>query len=158
MGIHQFHIPGIMLLKVIADLNSSIYPERLDRIFIVNAPVFFSAAWAIIKLWLDKRIQEKVNVLGSDFKCVLLKHIDHDSLPSFLGGSCTCAHMDGGCVPSPQETIKADPTAFRNMALLKKSSNVHEHDIVVSEMTSLNYKYASASKMDFEIRMKNCKT
>jgi hypothetical protein len=29
-----------------------------------------------------------------------LKQIAPENLPAFLGGECTCEHMDGGCVPS----------------------------------------------------------
>lgn len=42
----------------------------------------------------------KIQILGSDYKDTLLKQIPPENLPSFLGGECTCEHMDGGCVPS----------------------------------------------------------
>lgn len=29
----------------------------------------------------------------------MLKYIDAENLPDFLGGTCTCSHMPGGCVP-----------------------------------------------------------
>lgn len=38
--------------------------------------------------------------MGADSKESLLKQIAPENLPSFLGGECTCSHMDGGCVPS----------------------------------------------------------
>jgi hypothetical protein len=151
MGLHQFHIPGIMLLKVVASLNQDYYPERLHKLFIVNAPVFFSAAWAIIKVGLDKRVLDKVCVLGSDYKNVLLKHINHDQLPHFLGGSCTCSHMNGGCVPSPKENIPADNNAYRFKNILKKSKVSHEHIIKMDESGPVNFKYESQALTNFEI-------
>lgn len=152
MGLHQFHIPGIMLLKVVASLNQDYYPERLHKIFIVNAPVFFSAAWALIKIGLDKRVLDKVMVLGSDYKNTLLKHISHDQLPSFLGGSCTCAHMAGGCVPCPAEKIPGDHQAHRYKNILKKSKPSHEHIVKLQESSPVNFKYdCQANNINFEL-------
>lgn len=143
MGIRQFHIPGIMLLKVLADLLQNIYPERLGRLFVVNAPVFFTAAWAIIKLWLDQRVIDKIHILGSNYKSVLLEHIDHDQLPSFLGGSCTCGHTDGGCVPKSNETNKGNANAFRFEASLYKADKKHDHEVTLASESALHFKFAS---------------
>jgi hypothetical protein len=151
MGLHQFHVPGIMLLKVVATLNQDYYPERLHKLFIVNAPVFFSAAWAILKIGLDKRVLDKVVVLGSDYKNTLLKHISHDQLPSFLGGSCTCSHMKGGCVPSPSENIPADKNAYRYKTILKKAKASHEHLVKIHGITTVNFKYESQAHTHFEL-------
>lgn len=47
---------------------------------------------------------EKIHILGSNFQSVLLEYIDAENLPDFLGGTCRCQHMPGGCVPNvPKE-------------------------------------------------------
>jgi hypothetical protein len=143
MGLRQFHIPGIMLLKVLADLLQNIYPERLGRLFVVNAPVFFTAAWAIIKLWLDQRVIDKIHILGSNYKNVLLEHVDHDQLPSFLGGSCTCGHTDGGCIPKANDTSKGNPAAYRYEASLYKADKQHDHEVTLARESALHFKFAS---------------
>lgn len=149
-----------MLLKVLADLLQNYYPERLGRLYIINAPIFFNAAWAIIKVWLDKRIIDKVNVLGSDYAKVLNDHIDHHQLPSFLGGSCTCSHMEGGCVPlSRGQRTPANPAGYRFTKALKKSSNTHSHDVHVAEHGStLTFQYTSSTALTLEIHETDSQT
>ena len=60
------------------------FPERLGICLLVGAPLFFSAAWHIIKPWLHARTQSKIlfvqpSQLGS--------HIAPESLPDWLGGT-----------------------------------------------------------------------
>ena len=31
----------------------------------------------------------------------MLRHIDEENLPAYLGGKCTCSHVEFGCCPSP---------------------------------------------------------
>ena len=76
----------------------------------------------------------------------LLKIIDAENLPDFLGGKCTCSHIHGGCVPtfqSDQEapqydkhcTIKAREKFIEKMevkevpSLIKWSFVTGKHDI-----------------------------
>jgi len=49
-----------------------------------------------VKPWLSKETAEKVDILGSDYKDVLLDLVDPENLPSSLGGTCICAEA-GGC-------------------------------------------------------------
>lgn len=66
----------------------------MGQLAIVNAPSSFAFIWSMIKPWLSKETAEKVDILGSDYKKVLLDLIDAENLPSTLGGNCTC---EGGC-------------------------------------------------------------
>ncbi|GES75828.1 phosphatidylinositol/phosphatidylcholine transfer protein SFH2 isoform X1 [Rhizophagus clarus] len=100
MGFHQLHLPGLTLYRTIAELDQKYYPERLANLFVVNAPFVFVKIWALAKKWLDPGMLKKVHICDKDFKKVLLEHIDAENIPSFLGGTCTCSHMPGGCVPS----------------------------------------------------------
>ncbi|CAJ0871939.1 12446_t:CDS:2 [Entrophospora sp. SA101] len=100
MGFHQLHMPALYLYRTIAEIDQSYYPERLGRLFVVNAPFMFVKIWALVKKWLDPGMLKKVHICGKDFKNILLEHIDEKNLPAFLGGKCTCSHLAGGCVPS----------------------------------------------------------
>ena len=50
--------------------------------------------WNIIRPLLDDVTAAKVDILGTSYKDALLKQIDEENLPSFLGGKCDCP---GGC-------------------------------------------------------------
>ncbi|KAK4509827.1 uncharacterized protein ATC70_007131 [Mucor velutinosus] len=100
MGWHQLHMPALNFIRAIADCDQKYYPETLNKFFLVNAPGAFVYVWKIVKAWLDPGTIAKIQILGSDYKEPLLKQIAPENLPAFLGGECTCEHMDGGCVPS----------------------------------------------------------
>ncbi|ORZ25586.1 CRAL-TRIO domain-containing protein [Absidia repens] len=100
MGWSQFHMPAINLIRTISDVDQKYYPETLNRLFLVNAPGAFVYVWKIVKGWLDPGTIDKIQILGSDYQSQLLEYISAENLPSFLGGSCTCDHLPGGCVPS----------------------------------------------------------
>lgn len=68
----------------------------MGQLAIVNAPSSFAFIWSVMKPWLSKETAEKVDILGSDYKDVLLDLVDADALPSTLGGNCTCEEA-GGC-------------------------------------------------------------
>eukprot|EP00250_Pteridium_aquilinum_P011251 c19936_g2_i1 orf=233-1192(+) len=81
-------------IQKITKIDQDYYPEYLGKMFIVNAPTAFKAVWAVIKPWLDKRTQKKIEVHGSNFTSKLLELVDAENLPEFLGGSCQCVE---GC-------------------------------------------------------------
>ncbi|KAG2208154.1 hypothetical protein INT47_010516 [Mucor saturninus] len=99
MSLWQFHMNALYHLKAIAEIVQHYYPETLHRLFIVNAPSAFVVMFKVIKPWLNPRTLDKIHVLGKGYESVLLKYIDAENLPTFLGGTCTCSHMPGGCVP-----------------------------------------------------------
>ena len=72
----------------------------MGQCFVVNAPMVFSALYAIIKGFLDERTRSKVRIIGANYQPILLEHIDAANLPEFLGGTCTCSHVEGGCMNS----------------------------------------------------------
>ena len=54
--------------------------------FIVNAPMLFTGVWALVKVWLDEKTREKIQIMGGSYKKKLLEYIDEDQLIDFLGG------------------------------------------------------------------------
>ncbi|KAI8364511.1 CRAL-TRIO domain-containing protein [Choanephora cucurbitarum] len=123
MSLWQLHMSAFSHLRAIAEIVQNYYPETLHRLFVVNAPSAFVVMFKIIKPCLNARTLEKIHVLGSDFRSVLLEYIDPENLPDFLGGTCQCQHMPGGCVPSISKE-KFVPTNQNERVLTPYNTNI----------------------------------
>ncbi|KAL2117436.1 hypothetical protein VTJ04DRAFT_7096 [Mycothermus thermophilus] len=75
-------------------LSQNYYPERLGRLYIINAPWGFSTVWSMVKGWLDPVTVQKIHILGSGYQKELLAQIPAENLPKQFGGTCECP---GGC-------------------------------------------------------------
>lgn len=87
-------------LKLGAQVVQDYYPETLGVCYVVNAPRTVVALWSIVKGFLDERTRSKVRILRANSTQVLLENIPAENLPSFLGGNCSCPHVEGGCLDS----------------------------------------------------------
>lgn len=75
-------------------VSQNYYPERLGKLYMINAPWGFSTVWSFIKGWLDPVTVAKIHILGSGYEKELLAQIPKENLPKQYGGSC---HCQGGC-------------------------------------------------------------
>eukprot|EP00903_Cladosiphon_okamuranus_P008970 g8582.t1 len=67
------------------------YVERSNRMFIVNAPSYFSMIWRVIRPMLNERTQAKIGIINTDTKKIaaaLLEYIAPENLPRQYGGTC----------------------------------------------------------------------
>ncbi|KAI9320496.1 CRAL-TRIO domain-containing protein [Dichotomocladium elegans] len=143
MGWHQFHMPALQFIRAISDVDQKYYPETLNKLYLVNAPSAFVMVWKIVKGWLDPGTINKIQILGKDFQSTLLEQIPAENLPTFLGGKCVCAHMQGGCVPS--QVLKnipvVDPQPHN-----EKTSSVYNTDIMIKSETEELFRGPSTTR------------
>ena len=108
------------MLKLAANVGSDYYPEIMGNLFVVNAPYLFSGVWSVVKGFLDERTRKKIQIMGSGWEKVLLEHVDAETLPTFLGGKCTCADKGGDCMRSNigpwNEFEVVEPNAIKRIA------------------------------------------
>jgi len=89
-------------IKLASNIGQNYYPEILGKMYIVNAPFLFSGVWACIKPWLDEKTKNKIQIIGSGYREELLKNVDAENLPDFLGGQS----RDDLCIsPGPWNEI-----------------------------------------------------
>lgn len=85
-------------MKMTSSIAQDYYPETLGKMFVINASTVFSLIFSIVKGFIDEKTQKKISVLKSDYQDKLLEFIDKQNLPTIFGGSCTCSHIEGGCL------------------------------------------------------------
>ncbi|XP_059168234.1 retinal-binding protein-like [Physella acuta] len=100
--------PGLQMYLHLVRVLEDNYPEMLKRMFVINAPRIFPLLYKICRPLISQDTKDKIHVLGSDYATTLLKYIDAEELPAFLGGKKTdpdgnprCATLicQGGQVP-----------------------------------------------------------
>lgn len=80
-------------IKLFIQVLSDNFPERLRRLVIFPFPWYGRAIWSVLKVFVDKRTQDKVLLLSCSAKAgipeELKKFVDPKSMPTFCGGTCT---------------------------------------------------------------------
>jgi len=86
-------------VKLASAMSQNYYPERLGRLYLINAPWGFSTVFSVVKGWLDPITVEKIHVLGGGYQKELLEQVPAENLPKIFGGTCDCP---GGCALSDE--------------------------------------------------------
>ena len=81
-------------IKQTAAISQNYYPERLGKLYLINAPWGFSSVFSIVKGFLDPVTVQKIHVLGSGYQRELLEQVPKENLPKIFGGTCDC---ERGC-------------------------------------------------------------
>jgi hypothetical protein len=76
-------------------ISQNYYPERLGKLYLINAPWGFSTVFGVVKGFLDPVTVKKIHVLGSGYEQELLAQVPAENLPKAFGGTCECP---GGCM------------------------------------------------------------
>ncbi|KAF3931717.1 Patellin-3 [Dactylella cylindrospora] len=96
-GVSVLNIPSAYgYLKKASVLSQDYYPERLGKLYVINAPWGFSGAFNIVKGFLDPVTVDKIHVLGYNYQKELLAQVPAENLPVEFGGTCECG--GSGCM------------------------------------------------------------
>lgn len=81
-------------LGVVSAISQNYYPERLGKLYVINAPWGFAGVFSVVKRFLDPVTVNKIHILGSGYEKELLAQVPAENLPKQFGGTCDC---EGGC-------------------------------------------------------------
>lgn len=121
-------------LQAVSAISQNYYPERLGKMYVINAPWGFSGVFSVVKKFLDPVTSAKIHVLGSGYKSELLAQVPAENLPEEFGGTCKCekgcALSDAGpwwdpqWVKEPKWAKKSADDAIDNTALPPQTQGV----------------------------------
>jgi len=63
------------------------YPERLQTLYMINAPGFFTTIWAMMRRWVNPVTAQKIRIIGKDYQAALKEVIAEDQIPVEYGGT-----------------------------------------------------------------------
>ena len=101
-GIGIFSLVGQIksFIKLASDIGQDYYPEMLGHMSLLNVGFLFRAVWSLVKSFIDAKTAGKITLLKGNYQNDLLKLVDAENLPEFLGGKCKCEAFEYGCLGS----------------------------------------------------------
>lgn len=97
-GVGITKVPNVYsYIKQASAISQNYYPERLGKLYLINAPWGFSTVFSVVKGFLDPVTVQKIHVLGAGYYTQLESQIPKENLPKAFGGLCEC---DKGCALS----------------------------------------------------------
>uniref|UniRef100_A0A0K0DKU7 CRAL-TRIO domain-containing protein n=1 Tax=Angiostrongylus cantonensis TaxID=6313 RepID=A0A0K0DKU7_ANGCA len=72
--------------KPIGFLSYHIFADVLRKVFLINVPLFLQVFWNMVSSCLAKQTQEKIKILGSNWKVVLLEAVGEEVVYENWGG------------------------------------------------------------------------
>ncbi|KAK2057348.1 CRAL/TRIO domain-containing protein [Colletotrichum caudatum] len=98
-------------MQAASQLATAHYPETLDRIFIIGAPVFFSTVWGWVKRWFDPITVSKIFILSPhEVRPTLEQYIEPRNIPRQYGGGLDFAFGDQPTVdPAWEGVVRWEP-------------------------------------------------
>lgn len=97
LSLRHLNSATLNVLKSRTRLEEENYPEVVKRVLLINTPSMFASVWGIVKLFMDAGTVNKLQILSSDYLPTLLKFIDEDNIPAYLGGKLKDPHGDPEC-------------------------------------------------------------
>ncbi|KAL5016998.1 hypothetical protein ScPMuIL_006587 [Solemya velum] len=129
VGTKMFWRPGMQMYLYLVRVLEDNYPEMMKRLLVINAPRFFPLLYKLARPLVSEEMRDKIHILGGDYHHTLLKYIDDDQIPGFLGGKmrdkdgnprCVSWICQGGDVPedcyleTDQLSIHMTPATVRH--------------------------------------------
>lgn len=141
VGTKQMWRPGMQMYLHLVKMMEDNYPEMMKQMYIFNAPRIFPLLWKLGRPLISEDMKRKIHVLGSDYQKEILKVIEPDQLPKYLGGTMTDPDGNPRCITKVCQGGEV-PRSF----YLSELNDVDDMEIV-------NVSKGHKTKVDFEVEI-----
>ncbi|CAL1269128.1 unnamed protein product [Larinioides sclopetarius] len=133
------------------------FPEVLKCGFIINAPFYFVWCYAVFKQVLPATVVKKVQIYGTDgWKEELLKLIDADVLPAFLGGNKTDPDGNPLCISFVKRGEPIPKSCYMKRERKKLSADFQKLTIMPLSKEEISFEVKEAnSNLEWEYEVKS---
>ncbi|GFQ78626.1 SEC14-like protein 2 [Trichonephila clavata] len=135
------------------------YPERMKYVYIINGKSYINFAFSVFKTIFSSAVIEKLKFYGSSgWKEDLLKIIDADELPAFLGGNKTDPDGNPLCKTFVRHGHQIPESYFFNnrKKLLSSSSHLKKLTVQRSSVEEMRFNVTErGSLLEWEFELKN---
>ncbi|PSC68542.1 alpha beta-hydrolase [Micractinium conductrix] len=98
----------VKVLLSIFDMLQQHYPERLDSLYFLNAPLLFAGVWRVVKPFLHAATHQKVHFIGgARGRAMLAARVPPDVLPVEYGGAAALVPADAAAAAWRQRAAAA---------------------------------------------------
>ncbi|CAB3404974.1 unnamed protein product [Caenorhabditis bovis] len=95
LSMSQIDMAALKCVTAMLTQLQEMFPDVVRKIFIINVPTFIQVLWGMISPCLAKQTQQKVQILGNDWKDHLKEHIGEHVLFERWGGIRKSDHEYG---------------------------------------------------------------
>eukprot|EP00057_Strongylocentrotus_purpuratus_P009999 XP_011664473.1 PREDICTED: SEC14-like protein 2 isoform X1 [Strongylocentrotus purpuratus] len=121
--------PGMAVMIELFTIIEEHYPGFIHQMFVVRPTKLLPIAYYLIRPCFTEDTRERIHVLGSNWREVLLKHIDAEILPVHWGGTLTDTDGVPNMCPSKINLGGKVPSFF-----YKKGSDLNHDDMTFMEL------------------------
>ena len=115
------------------------YPGMLGGLYFVNSGFIFRAVWSACKYFYKENTRKCIALLGFEYSDKLLRKINENNLPKFLGGNCNCEPY--GCIFSDEGPWKHLVTETKHKSKNERViDNINSNNVNDNIMMSSNFK------------------
>ena len=86
LGVKHMAPKAVAVFKSLADLLSHHYPEVVHKMIVINAPWIFSSLFSLLKPWIPAETQNKITIVGADYRGALDAVMPRADWPVLFGG------------------------------------------------------------------------
>ncbi|KAE8662881.1 Phosphatidylinositol/phosphatidylcholine transfer protein SFH12 [Hibiscus syriacus] len=137
VGLKSFTKAARDLVGSLQKIDGDNYPEKLNRMFIINAGSGFRMLWNSVKSFLDPKTTAKINVIGNKFQSKLLEIIDEGHLHFADQGGCMLSDKSPWKDPEIMKMVQsgAHKGSKQSQAESTDEKTTSEDKIVIMEAT-----------------------